>query len=178
MKSFNIFSIILMFLVFTGADCEIGTNPLIYDGATADMVFNIKTDTTHYSGNAEIDLNEIIEGIDADIEQISIFNLTLHIDNLQNTAPTVTIAGSISINGLTLISMGATQLGTFAAERSLFDPALTTVSVNSSTVEYLKMILNSGNPPMVFGSAQGTGSVEEMEFRARLRLYTQVHANP
>jgi hypothetical protein len=178
MKTIGILIIVLLFFTLTAADCEIGTNPLIFDGATAVFEFNIKTDTTHYSGEAEIDLAEILEDIDADIERISLFDMTLEIDRLRDTAPTVTIAGSIFVDGRMLISMSATQLGTFAAERSVFDPQLTSIAVNASTVEYLHTILNGGFPSFVVGSARGTGSVEEMEFRAQLRLYTQVHTNP
>jgi hypothetical protein len=178
MKSLNVFIFVILFLVCTAADCEIGTNPLIFDGATAEMDFDIKTDTTHYSDAAEVDLSDILEDVDLEIERISIFDMTIEVDRLKNTAPSVTIAGTISIDGMVLISMTATPLSAFANERSVFDPSLTTISVNTATVEYIKSILNSGNPPVVIGRARGTGSVQEMEFRARLRIYTQVHANP
>lgn len=53
-RFFLVATVFTPLLVTTGADCEIKTNPLIFDGATAVMAFQ-KTDTTYYSGGAEVD---------------------------------------------------------------------------------------------------------------------------
>jgi hypothetical protein len=179
MKHYVKFLWIGLFLVFTGADCEVGTNPIIFDVEPTVVVFNIETENHSFSDFDQIDLNDVLADIDYEVEQISLFNITIEIDQLVDTSPAATVSGFIAVDGFTLLSVQNVQLGDFAAERSIFDPALgNSVAAIRSTVEYLEGVLNGGFIPIVSAVAQGSSSEASMQFRMRLRIYSQVHAKP
>lgn len=163
--------------------CELGTNPLLFDGSpvTADVVIN--TTGTSYSGSRTIAPGDVLSSISINVDSVSVINVTLLIDNLGPSTPDSTrISGTGTIDGNTLLTLTNVKLSTFSTEKSIFDPALSAAGVayGAAGVAYLNNMLKHPNslPATVTVAVSGTSSQPNLKFTAHVKLYTQVFTTP
>ena len=124
--------------------CELGVNPLLFDGAPVGATFTARTPGAFYADSATIALHQILSGIDENVDSISVINITLQFDSLANgTLPSTTLSGSGYVDGMTLLTLSSVPLSAFGSERSVFDPTLPSsyVSCNPAATQHINNIL-------------------------------------
>ncbi len=160
------------------ASCDLGVNPLLFDGSPATASFRVdETLTASYDESAAVDLEDIRTNIDANIDSVKVFNITLQIDSSAGTNPATTVSGSALIDGNPLLTLSGTAISQFASERSIFDTTITGGPIyNNSGVQHLINVLSQRPLPTVTLRAFGSASGLPLHFTIRLRLYTQIFA--
>jgi hypothetical protein len=172
---------ILLFacMSITLMSCELGVNPLLFDGAPVGATLTARTAGSLYADSTTIALHEILSGIQDNVDSISVINITLQFDSLTNgTLPSTTISGTGAVDGMSLLTLNGIPLSAFAAERSIFDPALATagVSVNPAAIQHINSVLRNPEalPASMWVGVMGNASRNGLYFQARLKIYTQV----
>ncbi len=159
--------------------CELGVNPLVFDGSPVRADIAVITTGALYDYSTTIYPRDIVSGIDRSVDSITVINITLSVDHLSKaTSASTTISGSGSLDGNQLLSLTNVPLSTFLSERSIFDPAVSSagLSYNSAGVRYLNNMLKdpAALPASVTVNVQGSAGQTGVSFEAHLRLYTQV----
>jgi hypothetical protein len=167
-------AVIVAASAFTG--CDLGINPLIFDAPAATAKFRVdETVSSSFDNSAVVDLEEISTNIDADIDSVKVFNITLQIDSTAGTSPATTISGSALVDGNPLLTLSGTAISQFASERSIFDSTLAGGPVYMSAgVQHLISVLRQRPLPAVTVRAFGTASGLPLHFTIRLRVYAQI----
>ncbi|GEM_PF-1055255 len=165
--------------------CELGVNPLLFDGSPVSARFAASTADSSYADSTTIALHDVLSGIDKHVDSITVFNVTLLIDSLRNgTLASTTVTGSGSIDGTTLLTLSNVPLSTFSSERSIFDPSLKSLpggasfSFDPAGVSYLNGLLKHPDslPASVKVKVGGTASQSGLYFDVTIKLYTQIFA--
>ena len=167
--------------------CEIGVNPLLFDGTPLSAKYTVATTGLSYSKDTTITTGDLSASIGKSIDSIAVFNVTLLIDNFLNgTSPSWTVSGSATIfDGGTpypLMTLTSVPFSTFSAERSIFDATLASlpnsgsVRYDTSGVGFLNRILKNpaSLPPTLTVHVEGTASNSQLYFDITIKLYTQV----
>lgn len=167
-------------LCLIGMGCELGINPLLFDGSPVTATFRAHTVGNTYSDSKSINLHDVVTNLDKDIDSIKVFNVTLQIDSLTNGTNSSTLTtGSVVIDTDTLFTVRNVALSAFASERSIFDNSLTGFSYNPAGVNHLISLLQQHPlPTNVTLTVAGTATNDTLYFRARIKLYTQVFTSP
>ncbi len=178
--SFCIVGIIVVSMMFWGG-CDTAVNPFIFDGSPVSAVIEIDVDAVSFDATEQfdqMDLNDLLEDIDDVIDSVSVFNITLQIDQLQGTPENLTLSGSIWLDSRNLVTMSGMPVNVFASEQSIFDGGFAQyLSVNSQTYNYLMSILAQSTLPTVTVSVSGEASGSPVRLRVSVTLYTQVYAS-
>ena len=173
---------LLALLCLAGAGCELGTNPLLFDGAPLSATFDIEhTALPGFLVDTTINLQSALENIDKDIDSVHIFNVTIQIEQLDdNGGGAVTLtAGGVRIDADTLFTVSNIPVSAFANERSIFDNSLgSAFTYNTTGVDYLINLVKQRPLPTIQVTAAGTTNVANFHLRVHFRVYTQVYTNP
>ncbi len=81
--------------------CDVGINPLLFDGSPVSCRFRVDASGTSYSGSATISLNNILSKIDKHVDSAKVFNITMLIDSVTGTP---LVSGTGTIDGHTLLT--------------------------------------------------------------------------
>lgn len=163
--------------------CEFGVNPLLFDGSPLRSTFTASTPGNLYADSAAVSLRNALSGVNKQVDSITVYNITLLIDNLKNgTQSSATLTGLGGIDGDTLVMLTNVPLSTFAVERSIFDPALRSLpsggacSAYAAGVSYLNGLLKYPDalPTSVKLKVGGISSQNGLYCDVTLTLYTQV----
>ena len=162
------------------AGCDIGINPLIFDGSVTGKTFYVNTTGTSFDEGASFDLSSLKDLTDQTIDSLKFYNLTILIDSATGTP---SISGSIvvdSVNGVpasdTIVTLTNVPITDFSSERSIFDPTLAGVTYNASAVAILKGYFNSG--AVIHVRASGSSSSSPLVFDIHVKIYGQVFTKP
>jgi len=160
------------------AGCDLGINPLIFDAPAATAKFRVdETVASAFDNSTMVDLEEVRTTIDADIDCVKVFNITLQIDSTAGTSPATTITGSALIDGSTLLTLNGSAISQFASERSIFDTTLAGGPIyNSAGVQHLINVLRQRPLPAVTVRAFGSANSLPLHCTIKLRVYTQIFA--
>ncbi len=158
--------------------CEIGTNPVVLDGAPAAQTLRVDNSTSFFAGTGMVDLSDAFAGVDQEIDSVRVFNVTLKIDSTAGTAAGTALDGLLLMNADTLFRLNGTPLSAFSAERTIFDPTLSHVgfTYSASTVLKLQHYLQQRPQPTVTLSFGGIASSTPVHFSAHFKIYTQFFA--
>jgi hypothetical protein len=178
MKSFRwlLVCVALGVAFFALPGCEIGTNPVILDGSPVSVTIRVDGTTNMYGATQSVNLEEVLAGVDKDVDSIKIFNITMLIDSTQGTPAGTRLTAGIGINTDTLVTMIGTPIGTFISERTIFDPTLKSagLSYNSGVVTILHGFLQQNPRPTVTLQFGAIADQTPLHFTFHFRLYTQV----
>ncbi|MBI1805540.1 MAG: hypothetical protein HYR76_00650 [Ignavibacteria bacterium] len=176
---------ILPFITLIGIfiiGCELGVNPLLFDGSPVSVKFRIDETGTAYAKIDTLHLNGIRASFDKHIDSIKVFNITLLIDSTAGTDTSTTISGTAVIDGHILLTLTHVRLSTFSSERSIFDTTMASAgfSFNSDGVSYLLDLMSDleNLPSYVVVNISGTAPPGPLHFCIRLKLYTQLYTTP
>ena len=159
--------------------CEFGVNPLLFDGPPVGANFTASTPGALYADSTAISLHQFLMGVENNVDSISVINISLQIDSLNNgTLASTTLSGIGSIDGTPLLTLNHVPLSEFASERSIFDPALasTGATSNPAGARYIDNVLKhpESMPASIMIKISGNASRSGLYFKAHLKLYTQV----
>jgi hypothetical protein len=163
--------------------CEVGVNPFLLDGAPLSTTFTANTTGNIMGDSVSIALRNVLTGVDLQVDSVTVFNITLHIDNFKNgTPPGAMLTGIGGIDGDTLLTLINVPLSTFATERSIFDPSLknlpggATCAYHEAGVSYLNRLLKHPEslPPSVSLKVGGIANQNGLYFDVTMKLYTQI----
>jgi hypothetical protein len=183
----GLLTLALFALVFAG--CDVGVNPLLFDGSPLGANVRVDTGGNLFGGSATDSLHKILNDIEKSVDSIKIFNITLLIDSTSGTNSANTISGNgafsvnpISLSGDTLMTFTNVDIKNFSRERSIFDPALVAAGVkyNVNGITHLNAILkNPGTwPSTITVGVLGNSSMNGLHFNLKVKLYTQVFTTP
>ena len=159
--------------------CDVGVNPLIFDGTPVKAVISVETNETSFDHSSVINLNTVLQDIDDVVDSISVFNITMQVANRVSPAANTAFSGSILINNVQLISVNNLTLADFAQERSVFDQGLgNNVTVNPAGLQMLQGVLAQSPMPTVGVRATGQAGSGPLDFDLVVALYTQVYTTP
>jgi hypothetical protein len=163
--------------------CDILTDePLVVDGITLELVFEINTGegNTEFSLVETQNLQQILDDVDDFVEAISLSNITLRIYDLVDTPASTNLSGEISINDIDILSVNNMPLSAFENDRTIFDSSLQAdgVTVQQSGIDYLLVLLESRPLPVVEARIAGSSSRDNARFTLEVKIYTQVIVNP
>ncbi len=164
----------LIITLFITGGCDVTDPTFIIDTAVTATI-EIDEETSFYQGSEEVNLQELLDGIDGPVIDINVFNITLQIERLGNTPEDLSLNGSLSINGNTLMSLGDVPISVFANERSIFDDALVNqynFSVDNDGLQYLLALFD--DLPTVNVSVAGEASGNPVNVRVLTKLHAQV----
>ena len=159
--------------------CELGINPIIFDGTPVEATFEVNSLVSTFPPLAySVNLQDVLSEIDEAVDSIKAYNITLLIDETGGSNPSVT--GDITVNGNTLLSMNGTPISAFATERSIFDSKLQALGVNysSSIVPIINGYLQQDPKPTVTVVTSGSASPVPLHFTIHVKLYSQVFSKP
>jgi hypothetical protein len=159
--------------------CDIGINPLIFDGTPVEATFEVNSLVSTFPPIVySVDLQEVLSDIDDEVDSIKVYNITLHVENSGGNNPSVT--GDITVNGNTLVSLSNTPVSAFAAERTIFDPGLQAQGFNYSPtiVPTINGYLKQDPKPTVNVVASGSANQSPLHFTIHVKVYTQVFLKP
>jgi hypothetical protein len=173
----------LVLIAMAGLNCDIGINPLLFDGPPVTGTFRVDAAVPAYATIQAVDLRDVFAGLDKEVDSIKVYNVTLQIDSTAGTNPSTTITGSVLIDGDSLLSVSGASIAEFATERSIFDATLTggPIYVQSGVdhlIELLKEYKSSPGDLLVTVVASGTASTSNLHFTMKLRVYTQLFLPP
>jgi hypothetical protein len=159
--------------------CDVGVNPLIFDGTPVKTVINVETNGRSFDHSGVINLNTVLQDIDDVVDSISVFNITMQVANLVSPAANTAFSGAIFINDVQLISVNNLTLADFAQERSIFDQGLgNNINVNPTGLQMLQGMLTQSPMPTVGVRATGQAGSGPLDFDLVVALYTQVYTTP
>lgn len=169
--------------------CDVGVNPLLFDGSPLSAKFRIDAAGSSYGGSVTDSLHTILEDIEKNVDSIKVFNITLLIDSTSGTPAGNTISGiggfsigSGAPTGDTLLTLNNVSLSAFSSERSIFDPTLVAAGViyNTAGITHLNAILKDPNtwPATITVGVLGSSSMSGLHFTAKVKIYTQVFTTP
>lgn len=158
--------------------CEVGINPLIFDGAVLQASFRAD-DQTLAPDSIVVDLNDVVEAIKEVIDSIDVINITILIDSTNGNAAT-TVSGTVTINGDTLMVLRNVPLSAFTTERSIFQlPPPTGFSFDWVGVNELRRALrNRESSPTATFVISGSTNNATTHFTVHFKVYTQVITTP
>ncbi len=161
------------------AGCDIGINPLIFDGSPVEASFEVNSLISTFPPIVySVNLGDVLSDIDDEVDSIKVYNITLLIENLGTTNPSVT--GDITVNGNTLLSMNNTPISVFVSEHSIFDASLQAQGFNysSTIVPTINGYLKQDPKPTVNVVASGSAAPAPLHFKIHVKVYTQVFTRP
>jgi hypothetical protein len=171
-------TIVAMVLLFGG--CDVGINPLIFDGTVAALSIRIETQAGEASYNvvSAVNLGIILDAVEEVVDSVTFYNLTLKVDNLVGTPATTALTGTVALQGTTLLQLNGVQLSAFSSERSIFDPSLQGVTVNLAGINLLKNLLAQNPLPVISVALNGSASNSPLNFTVHTKIYTQIYTTP
>lgn len=165
-------------LILTIAGCEIGTNPVVLDGAPIAANLRVDVPNNILYDSLSVNLGDAMSGIDNAVDSIRIYNITLLIDSTGNPDSAVISRGGFKLNNDTVLTLVNNPLSAFSTERSIFDPRLKNLgfTYDSTMILKLQQYLRQKPQPVV-QIAFGILSASPIHFTAHLKIYTQVFAS-
>lgn len=168
-------------LCFCLAGCDVGINPLLFDGGTIHATYNINESGTHYSGSTTVELNDIVSEIDESADSVKVFNITVQI-NPDSTPAGTTVLGAAMFGADTVVRITNVKVSDLAAEQSIF-ASFPGITLKSSGVAALVAAINNamadpGNSHPATFSVDLTASSGPVVCTAHVRVYTQVFTKP
>jgi hypothetical protein len=169
-------------LMMVGPGCDVGVNPLLFDGTPAQAVFYVNTSGTSYSGSKDVNLNDIFDAIGDQIDSVKVFNITIQVDSTGSTPSGTTISGSGKVDGNNLVTMTSVDIATLAGEQSIFDTGFTGFTLGAAGVDALVSAVGTAFADrtvdhFVNFSVSGTSSGSPLQMKIIVRVYTQVYTS-
>ena len=170
-------------LVLLMAGCDVGTNPLIFDGTPAEATFEVTSVGSVFPPIGYIvDLQTMLSDINDYVDSIKVYNISMRIENLGGTNST--ISGNITMNKVgdatihQVVSMNGTPISAFATEKSIFDPGLAVsgFTYSPTIVPILNGFLKDNPKPTVDVVASGTSTAGH--YIIHVKVYSQVFTTP
>jgi hypothetical protein len=159
--------------------CDVGVNPLIFDGSPLAASFVVNTPGTSYAGSNTLNMNDIVSDISKQIDSADVFNITLRVEN-SGTPDGTTISGIGYFNGTVLINLANIPLSTFATEKSIFDKTIPGFTVNPAGFLALRSMvqdvsLHPDSSHTATLSLNGYANQHPLQFTIHVKIYTQVY---
>ncbi len=159
------------------AGCEIGTNPVVLDGAPITASLRVDVPNNVLYDSLPVNLGDAMSGIDNEVDSIRIYNVTLLIDSTGTSDSGIIARGGFKLNNDTVLTLVDNPLSAFATERSIFDPRLKNLGFTYDPTMILKLQQYLRQKPQpVVQIAFGILSTSPIHFTAHLKIYTQVFA--
>lgn len=166
------------------AGCDIGTNPLVFDGSVTSG--SIRVDLigplggTYTTPQFEVDLNALFEssklsGKTYTVDSAHFYNMTLMIDS--NSTPLATVTGSLNVNGNAVVNLDSVAVSAFTTERSIFDTTIVGMHFNAGGVTYLIDALKQNPPPTIDVSATFGPIPAALHFTLHVKVYGQIYTS-
>ena len=159
--------------------CDVGINPLIFDGTPVEATFEINSLASTFPPVVySVNLQDVLSQIDDAVDSIKVYNITLHVENSGTNSPSVT--GDITLNGAMFVSLNGTPISAFAHERSIFDAGLQGqgFTYSPTIVPTINGYLREEPKPTLTVVASGSANQSPLNFTIRVKLYTQVFLKP
>jgi hypothetical protein len=160
--------------------CDVGMNPLLFDGSPLTAKFVISATDTSYADSKTIDLSTAISDIKKDIDSVNLINITIRIVNDGSTPAGTKISGVAGFNGTTFLTMTSVAIDSFSTERSIFrlPPgfSLSRPGVRQ-IVQAVRNVTRGQGPSTATVGVAGT-STHPLGVTVYLSLYTQVFTPP
>jgi hypothetical protein len=175
-------AVVLAVLPLIGSVCDVGLNPLLFDGSPLTASVVVHAHSTTYDNTATIDLSKTLSDIKKDIDSADIYNITLKFRNDGSTPAGTTASGSVTINNIWIFTLNTVKISDFAKERSIFRLPAGSISLNRAGIRQLRRLLwqisrNGGAAYPVSVHLFGTSS-QLLDVTAFVTLYTQVFTPP
>jgi hypothetical protein len=173
-------ALVIAVLPLIGSVCDVGMNPLLFDGSPITATVAIHANTTIYDSTATIDLKDALSDVKKDIDSADIYNITLKIRNDGSTPVGTTASGTVMINNIWIFSMNNVKISDFAKERSIFRLPAGSITLRPQGMRQLRRLIWSvsrGQTGVVSVHLFGTSS-QKLDVTAFLTLYTQVYTPP
>jgi hypothetical protein len=170
--------VLLCALPLVGFLCDVGINPMLFDGSPLTAKFVVASTTTAYSSTETLNMGDAIAAIDKEIDSVSLFNITMRIVNKGTPGPRV--SGTATFNGTTFLTLTSVAVDSFSTERSIFHlPSGFTMSRNGvrAIVQAVKNASRGQGSTQGFITVAGT-STNALNVEIYLTLYTQVFTPP
>lgn len=174
-----VIGIVGLMLLF-GTGCELGINPLLFDGRPITAEYRVDSRIGRLDGSQTINPQELLSGIENSVDSVKIINVTLQIDSITDgTDPATTFSGSGSVDNIVLLTVSGAKLSDFSTERSIFSGSLAGLTYSAAGVSHIiSMLHQSPLPTSALLAVSGTASTSNLHFTLRLKLYTQVYTRP
>ena len=169
--------VIVILAIALSSGCEVGVNPLLFDGSPVEASFPINTSSASFASEVNTDLGEVLKDISDEFDSVNVFNITLQIENTGNMVTTTSFDGSAAFNDSVLVSFTGIPLSRLLKEQSMF--RITGVTVNKRGILYLKRAINTalrnpGTPSIAKFTIAGNSSQTPVHITPIVRVYTQV----
>jgi hypothetical protein len=167
-------------LLMVAPGCDVGVNPLLFDGTPAQAVFYVNTSGTSYSGSQNVNLNDIFDAIGDQIDSVKVFNITIQVDSTGSTPSGTTISGTGTVDGNTLVTLSSVSIASLTTEQSIFDTNFDGFTLGAAGVDALVSALGTafadrdGDHTATF-AVSGTSSGSPLQMKIIVRVYTQVY---
>jgi hypothetical protein len=161
--------------------CDVGINPLLFDGSPLQRDFTINTDGTSFADTGTIDLNTAIKNISKDIDSIRVFNITVRLENTGSTPAGAIFNGTASFEGTPFATMTNVSLSTLSTERSIFNTtglAFNSAGMSALTAALVDAVNNPDTPHSRTFNVTASSSVGPVQLTIHLKVYTQVFTTP
>ncbi len=155
--------------------CDVGVNPLLFDGAPAQATFRVDEPEFAYAGSETISLEDVLSAIDGEIDSVKVFNITLLIDSTAGTSDTTKFSGDARLNGSMMVQLHDTPMADFATERSIFDNSITGLTVYPGIISTIHSLLTNRPAPEVTISFTVSSNTSPLHFTAHVKIYTQIY---
>lgn len=173
--------LVLAALVVLLWGCDIGVNPLLFDGAKLHANYHVQSSTTSFSASETIDsaqIADVVSEVDKQIDSVKVYNITIKVDSTGGTNPATTVSGSLLVNGHTFLTLTNVPISTFSTEISVLDPSVASagVSINRPGLEFIvNQFKNKESlPTSLTLVATGSTSHSPVDFWIHLTIYTQI----
>jgi hypothetical protein len=179
MKTPFLFLIALAVLVLASAGCDIGINPLLFDGSPLTATFPVNTSGTSYSGAETVNLMDALSDITDDVDSVDVINITIQAVNTGETPSGTSISGTAYFNETTLFTMDSLALSTLSSEQSIFSLPTSSITLNRPGVRVLRnevkdIVRHPERAHIVTVGVSGSSTGSPLQLQISLRLYTQV----
>jgi hypothetical protein len=166
---------LLLILLIPG--CEVGMNPVIFDGSAATARFPVDADIPFFlppafSVEDSVDIGGIYDGVE-EVDSIRFYNLTFIAEG-DSAALAVRVSGTIEVDGTPFLVFDDVPLSAFSPERSIFNP-VAGFAYDPAGVSVIRQALAPGSANTTLNLAGDfQASSRSLHFTLQAKLYTQV----
>ncbi len=178
-RTFFTGTVLMVILFFVAAGCDVSVNPLVFDGSPISTRIEIDTEQNTFEYSNSINLNAAVVDFDDVVDSISVYNVTLKVENRLSPSAETPFNAYLYIDDVKLADINGLTFAAFESEQSLFtDELLEYITINLNSVESLSTKLAQSPLPTV--NVKVAGNVEEgpLTFDLLVTLYTQVYTTP
>ena len=173
-------AVVCVCLPLAGFVCDVGVNPLLFDGSPVTAEFDINSGSTSWSDSKTLDLQSIVSDISKQIDSVKLINITVRVEKVGSMPAGATVSGTASFNGTPFLTLTNVAVDSFTTEQSIFKLppgfALQNSGINQ-IIQALSSIGGNQESSSATLSITGTSSVAP-DLKLFVNVYTQVFTPP